>query len=51
MPSDELGSLRETTLLTAHSTGLSYNLRGCRMTRHSEGIQGEKQEEVHCALD
>ena len=50
MPSDELGSLRQTTLLTAHSAGSSYDLCGCWMTLHSEGIQGEKQEEVHCGF-
>ena len=40
--SDELGSLRETALLTASSTGLTCNLCGSCMTLHSEGILGEK---------
>ena len=48
---DELGSLRETALLTASSTGLTCNLRGSCMTVQSEGILGDKQEEAHCALD
>ncbi len=49
--SDELGSLRETALLTASSTGLTCNLCGSCMTLQSEGILGDKQEEAHCALD
>ena len=43
--SDELGSLRETALLTASSTGLTCNLRGSCMTLQYEGILGDKQEE------
>ena len=37
--SEKLGSLRQTALLTASSTGLNCNLCGCWMTVHPEGFR------------